>query len=26
LITRSNFVGCSTERSLGFAPRKILST
>jgi len=26
LITRSNFVGCSTGRSLGFAPFKILST
>ena len=26
LITRSNFVGCSTGRSLGFVPRKILST
>ena len=26
LITRSNFVACSTGRSLGFAPFKILST
>src|SRR5258707_13398859 len=26
LITRSNFVGCSTGRSAGFVPRKILST
>jgi hypothetical protein len=26
LMTSSNFVGCSTERSAGFAPRKILST
>ena len=26
LITRSNFVGCSTGRSAGFAPRRILST
>src|SRR5262249_12140965 len=26
LITSSNFVGCSTGRSLGFAPLKILST
>jgi len=26
LMTNSNLVGCSTGRSLGFAPRKILST
>src|SRR5262249_27702139 len=26
LMTRSNLVGCSTGRSAGFAPRKILST
>src|SRR6516165_839739 len=26
LISRSNFVGCSTGKSLGFAPRRILST
>jgi hypothetical protein len=26
LTTSSNFVGCSTGRSAGFAPRKILST
>ena len=26
LTTRSNLVGCSTGRSAGFAPRKILST
>src|SRR5262249_31354404 len=26
LRTRSNFVGCSTGRSAGFAPRRILST
>jgi hypothetical protein len=26
LITKSNFVGCSTGMSLGFAPRRILST
>jgi len=26
LITRSNFLGCSTGMSLGFAPRRILST
>src|SRR5262249_2287239 len=26
LITNSNFVGCSTGRSAGFAPFKILST
>src|SRR5262245_33018814 len=26
LMTRSNFVGCSTGRSAGFAPRRILST
>ena len=26
LITRSNLVGCSTGRSAGFAPRRILST
>src|SRR5262249_18755917 len=26
LITNSNFVGCSTGRSAGFAPLKILST
>jgi hypothetical protein len=26
LMTRSNLVGCSTGRSPGFAPRKILST
>jgi hypothetical protein len=26
LITRSNFVGCSTGRSAGLAPRRILST
>src|SRR5215510_107442 len=26
LITRSNLVGCSTGRSPGFAPRRILST
>src|SRR5262249_36641863 len=26
LITRSNLVGCSTGISLGFAPRRILST
>ena len=26
LMTNSNFVGCSTGRSLGLAPRKILST
>src|SRR6185312_15972299 len=26
LITSSNFVGCSTGRSAGFAPFKILST
>src|SRR5205823_2564713 len=26
LITRSNLVGCSTGRSDGFAPRRILST
>jgi len=26
LITNSNFVGCSTGRSAGFAPRRILST
>ena len=26
LITSSNFVGCSTGRSPGFAPRRILST
>jgi len=26
LITRSNFVGCSTGRSAGFAPFRILST
>src|SRR5262249_21375038 len=26
LTTRSNFVGCSTGRSAGFAPRRILST
>src|SRR5438477_6322402 len=25
LMTRSNFVDCSTGRSLGFAPRRILS-
>src|SRR6516164_7545718 len=26
LMTSSNFVGCSTGRSAGFAPRRILST
>src|SRR5207249_7667140 len=26
LITNSNFVGCSTGRSAGFAPLRILST
>src|SRR5262249_22020495 len=26
LMTRSNLVGCSTARSAGFAPRRILST
>src|SRR5262245_27696290 len=26
LITRSNFLGCSTGMSPGFAPRRILST
>jgi hypothetical protein len=26
LMTRSNLVGCSTGMSLGFAPRRILST
>src|SRR5262249_48177341 len=26
LTTRSNLVGCSTGRSAGFAPRRILST
>ena len=26
LITRSNLVGCSTGRSAGFEPRRILST
>jgi hypothetical protein len=26
LMMRSNLVGCSTGRSAGFAPRKILST
>jgi hypothetical protein len=26
LITSSNLVGCSTGRSAGLAPRKILST
>src|SRR5262245_55820096 len=26
LMTRSNLVGCSTGKSAGFAPRKILST
>src|SRR5215468_9876491 len=26
LMTRSNLVGCSTGRSAGFAPRRILST
>src|SRR6266545_4597372 len=26
LITNSNFVGCSTGRSVGFAPLRILST
>jgi len=26
LMTSSNLVGCSTGRSLGFAPRRILST
>ena len=26
LITSSNFVGCSTGRSAGFAPLRILST
>src|SRR5262249_54186529 len=26
LITRSNLTGCSTGRSAGFAPRRILST
>src|SRR5215471_12179760 len=26
LIMKSNLVGCSTGRSLGFAPRRILST
>jgi hypothetical protein len=26
LIVRSNLVGCSTGKSAGFAPRKILST
>ena len=26
LMINSNFVGCSTGRSLGFAPLRILST
>jgi Transposase IS116/IS110/IS902 family len=26
MMARSNLVGCSTGRSVGFAPRRILST